>query len=505
MAVSERLPSPAAGPRTRARADAPDGAAPPLWPWWVWPLVLAAVIVASIWFVHWSGMRPSFDPFGWLTWGHQLLYGRLNLNAAPSWKPLTIIFTLPFSLFGGTSVSMWSVTSTAGTLLMGVFAARIVYRLTDDVRARPDAGRWVIVAAWIGALFAGVGVLGMAGLPKLTYIANSDQLNTALVLAAVDAHLSRRPRLAYVALFFAALGRPEVWALAGLYGLWLAWKVPGTRLLVVGGWVLILVAWYLPDYIWASSINEASKLDLNKATACSGNDAICVARRWLPNLYAWPMEVAALIGLLAACVSRNGRVLTVFGAALVWLVVEIAFAYHGLSSVSRYLMESTALVVVVAGWGIAVLLAGLPGILPGLLRAVPVPAIQVIGVLVLIGLLVGVEPSAHVRLYKWRDGADHARAEGRVNVNMSRAVAAAGGPAHILACGRPAALNQHQSQLAWALKLNDANVLFNPPLLKRIHSNFVLFTQTGEQWTVKAYNVPATAPGYCASLGSAAS
>ena len=216
MAVSERLPSPSAGPRTRARADAPDSAAPALWPWWMWPLMLAAVIAASIWFVHWSGMRPSFDPFGWLTWGHQLLYGGLDLNAAPSWKPLTIIFTLPFSLFGGTSVSMWSVTSTAGTLLMGVFAARIVYRLTDDVRARPDAGRWVIAAAWIGALFAGVGVLGMAGLPKLTYIANSDQLNTALVLAALDAHLSRRPRLAYVVLFLAALGRPEVWALSGL-------------------------------------------------------------------------------------------------------------------------------------------------------------------------------------------------------------------------------------------------------------------------------------------------
>ena len=502
MAVSaRRAPNPGAPTsRTPARVDAGPGPgpAPALWPWWVWPLVLAAVIAASIWFVHWSGMRPSFDPFGWLTWGHQLLYGRLDLNAAPSWKPLTIIFTLPFSLFGGTSVSMWSVTSTAGTLLMGVFAARIVYRLTDDVRARPDAGRWVIAAAWIGALFAGIGVLGMAGLPKLTYIANSDQLNTALVLAAIDAHLSRRPRLAYLTLFLASLGRPEVWALSGVYGLWLIWKVPGTRILVVGGWVLIIAAWYVPDYVWANSINEASKLDLNKASACTGNSVVCVIRRWGPNLYAWPMGVAALIGLVAALVSRNRRVLLLLGTVAVWLIVEIAFAYKGLSAVSRYLMESTAVMVVVAGWGIAELLSGLPGVL----RRAPVRAVQIVGVLVLLGLLVGFEPSAHVRLYKWRDGADHARAEGRVNVNMSRAVAAAGGPAHILACGRPAALNQHQSQLAWALNLNDANVLFNPPLLKRLHTNFVLFTQAGQRWTVKAYNVPANAPGYCATLGT---
>jgi hypothetical protein len=462
----------------------------------MWPLMLAAVIAASIWFVHWSGMRPSFDPFGWLTWGHQLLYGRLNLNAAPSWKPLMIIFTLPFALFGGTSVAMLSVTTTAGTLLMGVFAARIVYRLTDDMRARPGAGRWVTVAAWIGALFAGVGVLGMAGLPKLTYIANSDQLNTALVLAAIDAHFSRRPRLAYVALFLAALGRPEVFALVGLYGLWLAWKVPGTRLLVVGGWVLIIAAWYAPDYIWANSINEASKLDLNKASACTDAKVVCVLRRWGPNLYAWPMAVAALIGLVAAALTRNRRVALLVVASLVWLAVEIVFAYKGLSAVSRYLMESTAIGVLIAGWGMAMFLAGLPGVLD----RVPARAVQLVGVLVLIGLLVGFEPSAHVRLFKWRDGADHARAEGIVNKNLSRAVAVAGGPARILACGRPAALNQHQSQLAWALKLNDANVLFNPPLLKRIHSDVVLFTQQGSQWNVHAINAPASAPGYCSSL-----
>ena len=132
-------------------------------------------------------------------------------------------------------------------------------------------------------------------------------------------------------------------------------------------------------------------------------------------------------------------------------------------------------------------------------------AIQVIGVLVLIGLLVGIEPSAHVRLYKWRDGADHARAEGIVNKNLSRAVAAAGGPAHILACGQGAALNQHQSQLAWALQVNDANVLFNPSFLKAHDQPFVLFTQSGSGWKVKAYHAPSSAPGYCSTLSASVS
>jgi hypothetical protein len=487
------VPAPAAGPRTRACRAGSAQTADALWPWWMWPLMLAAVLACSIWFVHWSGMRPSFDPFGWLTWGHQIIYGRVDLNAAPSWKPLTAVFTVPFALFGGTAVSMWSVTATAGTLLMGVFAGRVAYRVTG---AGPDSSNWVRVAAWIGALFAAVGVLGMAGLPKLTYIANSDQLNTALVLAAIDAHFSRRPRLAYVALFFAALGRPEVYALIGLYGLWMIWKVPGSWTLVIGGWILVIAAWYVPQYFWAASLNEASKLDLNKASACTGNKALCVIRRGGPDLYAWPMLVAALIGAVVGIARRNVAIVVLIGAALVWTVVEIAFAYDGLSAVSRYIMEATSLIVVVAGYGVYSLMAGLPGLLDRL----PAVAMRVGGTIVVIVFLIGSAHSAHVRLFKWKNGADHARAEGIVNKNLSRAVTAAGGPAHLLACGKPAALNDHQSQLAWALQVNDAHVLYNPPLLRHLKSNVVLFLQRHNGWNVQAINVPSSAPSYCSTL-----
>ena len=46
-------------------------------------------------------MRPGFDAYGWLVWGRQTLHGNLNTDGAPSWKPLTFLFTLPYSL-GGT-------------------------------------------------------------------------------------------------------------------------------------------------------------------------------------------------------------------------------------------------------------------------------------------------------------------------------------------------------------------------------------------------------------------
>ena len=100
-------------------------------PAWALPVVVAVVLLAaSIAFVAVVGFRPSFDPYGWLVWGHQTLHGHLDTDAAPSWKPLTFIFTVPYALFGHTAVWLWTVTAVAGTLGGAVFAARIAYRLT---------------------------------------------------------------------------------------------------------------------------------------------------------------------------------------------------------------------------------------------------------------------------------------------------------------------------------------------------------------------------------------
>ena len=473
----------------RGAGDERLGSGPGLWPWWVWVLVVVAVIAASTVFVVTTGMRPSFDPFGWLAWGHQIIYGHLDLNAAPSWKPLPVIFTLPFALLGSASVELWSIVATAATIAMGVCAARIAYRLSGV----GDGSRWPVAAAWIGALFAGVGVLGMEGLPKWTLIANADQFIVALVLAAVDAHFSRRPRLAYVILFLAALGRPEAWFMAGVYGIWLMWRVPHTRLLVLGGWVLILLCWLIPDALAAKSVLEAGKLNLDQKTEIHGNKVIGVFARWA-GLYEWPMQTAALLGVALALVRRDRRVLGVLGVGLFWLAIEIAFAYHGFSAVPRYLYPAAAVMIVIAGIGVAWLLRGLPGVARGRTGA---RVAAVAGPLVVVGLLVAIAPFAHRRAYRWKVGVAHAYSEGVVNRRLSAAVNLAGGPRAILACGPVAALNQHQSQLAWAMNINVAQVFYNPKLLISIHMRMVLFTQHGSGWKVQPYNVPADIASRC--------
>jgi len=87
---------------------------------------------------------------------------------------------------------------------------------------------WVHVRHEEAGAFAAVGVLGIGTYSHLVLIANSDPLIVLLCLAAIDCHLSRRPRLAFAMLVLASLGRPEVWVFAGMYAVWYPVKVRST-------------------------------------------------------------------------------------------------------------------------------------------------------------------------------------------------------------------------------------------------------------------------------------
>jgi hypothetical protein len=493
-------------PSDAGGGPAADGQARRLWRWWVWVLVAAAVLGAAVAVVLGTGMTPSFDAYGWLVWGHQLLYGNLNLNAAPSWKPLMIIFTLPMALFGTGDVPprLLAIATTAGTLATAPFAARIAYRLLVTDRG-PTLTRRVRIAAWIGGLVAAVGVLGLQGYPipaggppqslwRLTFIADSDPLCAAIVLAAFDAHLARRPKLAYVLLFFAGLNRPEAWAIVGLYGLYLMWKVPGTRALVLGSWALTAVAWYLPTAVAAKSIFQASKLDQGKASTITGEPVFPVLHRWA-TFYEWPMQVAALLGVVFGLLRRDRGVLLIIGACAVWLAVEMLFALHGFSAVARYMIEPADLMVAVGGYGIAQALAG-PW--EGLDRRLERWTLTLAAPLVAVGLMAGLGYFLHIRQSRVRAMVPAVRNYGRVKHHLTEAVARVGGPAAVLACGPPAAKNQFQTQMAWTMGLNGNQVLFRPSFLIHHHTRMVLFTQFGaNSWRVRAFNMPASIAARC--------
>src|ERR1700722_17064667 len=99
----------------------------------LWAAVAAGVVLIATAWVVLTRMRPSYDAFGWLVWGREVLHWNLNTDGAPSWKPLTFLFTLPYALAGAQAqMWLWIVTSSAGALAGALLAGRLAFRLTGS-------------------------------------------------------------------------------------------------------------------------------------------------------------------------------------------------------------------------------------------------------------------------------------------------------------------------------------------------------------------------------------
>ncbi len=118
-------------------------------------LIAAAVLGTSVLWVSATEVRPSYDAFGWLVWGRETWRGSLNTSAAPSWKALPYLFTLPYALFGRVQMWLWEVTATAAALAGWLLAGRISYALAGGRRpAARGARHWPSVVAAIGGFLA---------------------------------------------------------------------------------------------------------------------------------------------------------------------------------------------------------------------------------------------------------------------------------------------------------------------------------------------------------------
>ena len=167
-------------------AGSPLGASP----WW---LVALGVVVLSGIVILITGTRPGYDPYGWLDWGYQTLHGSLNLGGAPSWKPFTYLFDVPYSLFGHYALWLWMLTAVSMSLAGALFGGRIAYRLTAQ-QAGEDGPRWPPLVA---AVFAGAFVLGIQQYFHYLLSVQSDPMLVTVCLAAIDCFLSGRLRWAW--------------------------------------------------------------------------------------------------------------------------------------------------------------------------------------------------------------------------------------------------------------------------------------------------------------------
>jgi hypothetical protein len=427
---------------------------------------------------------PSYDPWAWLVWGREIIHLNLHTTGGPSWKPLPVIFTTVFALFGKAQPDLWLVIARAGALMAAVMVFKISLRLArmlaparvgdTDASGRAVA---VLAPALLAGVIAAVSLVFSGGFITDNALGYSEGLLTAVVLIAADRHLDGSPRQAFAVGFLAALDRPEIWLFWGPYGLWLAWKDPGARKLVIGLFALIPVLWFLPEY-WGSGhflrgVNRAQHPRANSAAHAKCPFCTEFIR------HAWPaalsrIKAAALIGALVAAIvllrdgwrtalhppdDRRRAMAAMALAAAVgfgWWVLISILTQVGFSGNDRYLVLGAALIdiagAVAFGWAVYAL-ARLARRRVGGANAAAWSA-TALGAIVfalvpnpVTGSLVDLQRTHRALVY-----------QAHLREDITSAVAKLGGPAKVLGCGTIMTEGFQVPLLAWTLGVHTVRI-----------------------------------------------
>jgi hypothetical protein len=438
---------------------------------------------------------PSYDPWAWLVWGREIIHVDLHTTGGPSWKPLPVLFTAVFGVFGKAQPDLWLMIARAGAVMAVVMVFKVAWRLTRDLTAGlapngSSGGRLALIPPVLAGLIAAGSLVNSSGFISNNALGYSEGLATALALIAVDSYLDGAPRRAFVIGFFAALDRPELWFVWGPYGLYLFWRDPGARKLVVALFALIPVLWFLPE-LWGSGhllrgVTRAQHPRSN--SAAFAKCPVCTVFR----KEAWPavwdrVKIPGMIALLVAAiglwrtrdawwkrdaVDRGVRArawllgLGVFG--YVWWLGVAVETQAGFSGNNRYLVLGTAPVAIAGavawGWATGALAEGLRRLWArragtGRLGVgFTIPAAAAVAVVLFLALpswigkgIVSLPRTHHALVYQ-----AHLRSD------LSAAVAKAGGADALLRCGPVMTEGFQVPMVAWTLGVHTLRIEATP-------------------------------------------
>lgn len=419
--------------------------------------VVVCLVVAALSLLL-PATTPTYDPWAWLVWGREVAVLDLDTRFGPSWKPLPVLFTTPFSLFGEAAPELWLVVARTGALLGLVAAFRLARRLGG-----PLAGSLAVVMLAVSGGYLRGSALGY-----------SEGLLVALVLLAIERHFVGRRGQALALGFAAGLLRPETWPFLGLYALFVFVREPPLRTLAGGLMALLPVLWVGPE-LWGSGEPLRAATRAQDPTLFSPAFAERPALALLAKadrVVSWPVKggllLAASLGVLGAGMggrraraggewlrasvgdrrrARGTLALVAGGAAwfaLVALMTELGYAGN-----SRYMAVPVAVACVVGGIGFgwlgrafaAVLDGGRAGSRPGWPATLGASALIAT---VCASLLPG--PVAVLI-----EDFGEARAEAALHADLPAAIARAGGRTRVLACGKPVATALQVPVVAWHL------------------------------------------------------
>ncbi len=455
--------------RTVARQPpAEEGAEPPagkrptgLWPRMVASPLLAATVACALLAALSAAVLPtvpSYDPWAWIVWGREVVDPHLSfaVTGGPSWKPLPVIFTTVFALFGGAAPTLWVIAARAGGLLGLAAAYRLGRRLVGP-------GPWGAVAG----LIAAAGIVLTQDWAYYMFRGTSEPMLIATSLWAVDRFLDGRRGSAFVLGVATCLMRPEAWPLLGAYAIWLWFREPRLRPLVVAGLLSIPFFWFVPPWIGSGHPFLAATHAREYNGHLGSNRLFTVLRRGV-NIQVLPALIAGLVATGLALLSLRARArsdtdafsdrfgrtaLWLAALTVVWWVIVVGMTLDGYPGLERFYLPAAAMTCVLGGVGIVRLaqLAGAPLrslSASGRVRTLWVPA-AVIAALIALSI-----PFTTTRVSVARaQESIAARAVKRLD-QLSAAAAAVGGHHGVYPCHSSFASVNHSVQTALAWKLH---------------------------------------------------
>ena len=395
---------------------------------------------------------PTYDPWAWLLWGREITHLDLVTDGGPSWKPLPVMFNVPFSLFGAdVAPYLWLWIARAGALL----ALAMSFRLGRRLVGRGAAG---IVAGVFAAAF----LLTTYQYVRDAALGNSEALLAGLFLWAFERHLDgRRDHALYLGLACALL-RPEVWPFLGLYGLWLFVREPQMRLKVALVGLAIPLLWFGPE-LWGSgepfrASSRAGKPNPGSA-AFAEHPGLEVATRFAERAVI-PLQVAGFVGVIVAVLAwvrtrAQGAILALAGIGIAWILLVAVMTERGYAGNQRYLIVTTAALCVLGGVGIGRIFDGIRQAVAGKTSART--GLRVALAVFAVGL-VALSPVIKAKVENVDKTLDKLRYEASLWHTLPGVIDEAGGPTKILACGNIYSGPFQTQMVAYQLGVHGINV-----------------------------------------------
>ena len=471
---------PAATVPATTAADRPSSGAPEVprsTSWRVYSaMAFGSVLIGALSILYPS--TPSYDPWGWLLWGREIIHGSLYTIGYNSFKPLPVLFTVPFALFGKAQPDLWLVVARAGAVFAAALAFKLAARLTIWFGASPAGRRGIArVIAYGPAILAGA-IAALAVLISSQYVRDatlgySECLGAGMVLLAIDLHLDDRPRWAFAIGFIPALDRPEIWLFWGLYGLWLWRRDAGARKLIVALFVLVPCLWFLPS-LWGSGHllgGVTRALHPRRNSAAFAKCPFCTEMKAAALLTLTRVKVVAAVVALGAlfvvgralrrrtgswrAAAREqahrpvGIVLALSVMAIIWFIEISAMTQYGFSGNNRYLILGGALVVIIGGvgWGLAAWKLG--ELISRWVRPFT-GAVLAVALATLVFLFAPGWVGSQFKL----SALNHAmRYQAELREDLATIIKRAGGAKKIIACGRVQTEDFQKPMVAWYLGL----------------------------------------------------